>query len=159
MKPRFRHDCSGCQYLGTAHVPSPMSDGTSPNRWYDFYYCPKADGGSILASYASRDSAYASCMVCIIRDSYIGRDLYATACPALITGFFFAVAKGLIPRNVPKPKREACGYTSDSGAHLVYSEDCPYCNVLDPLEVWSPLRTLGFREQEPERIDIGKAFY
>jgi hypothetical protein len=48
-KPVFKHDCTGCQYLGTI---------TLDGKTFDMYYC--AGEPTIIARFSNEDSEYAS---------------------------------------------------------------------------------------------------
>lgn len=48
---RYIHDCDDCIGLGKFSLG---------NRRFDLYFCPRCDGGSVLARYGDRGSDYAS---------------------------------------------------------------------------------------------------
>jgi len=53
MKPRFQHDCDKCIFLGHFNE-------------HDVYFCPKSNGGSLLARYGDDGPDYASSPVCCL---------------------------------------------------------------------------------------------
>lgn len=102
MKPHYQHDCDQCVWLGSITFPAPLSTGQAPLTNADLYYCERCDGGTVIARFSSKGSNYASCPVNIIEQSYLPRlavhNQMSTACPALIVGYLFGIAKKLITK-------------------------------------------------------------
>lgn len=102
-KPRYKHDCDACKWVGSIDYPAPHSDNTAPIRHADLYVCLQSIGGpSCIARFSSEGSDYASMAESLIRSAYLPRlasddlPLMSTSGPALIASYFFAKAKGLI---------------------------------------------------------------
>lgn len=106
-KPRYKHDCDKCVWLGSICYPAPLLDDTCPMRYADLYVCMTSIGGpSIIARNSSFGPGYSSMPASIIRDYFIkpltcvpavGVKLAMSTCePALITAYIFAKAKGLV---------------------------------------------------------------
>ena len=53
MAARFQHDCDSCVYLTSYQV-----EGEEQAR--DFYFCPRCDGGSLIARYGNEGPEYSS---------------------------------------------------------------------------------------------------
>lgn len=51
MTPKFKHDCDGCIFLSWVPIGP---------EGHDLYFCPKCDGGSIIARYGDEGSQYSS---------------------------------------------------------------------------------------------------
>lgn len=109
MKPRYQHDCSRCQYLGTIHYPAPQYTEAKGDytvmRWADLYYCGNCEsdcGGTVIARFSSRGSNYASCPISIIHRSIAANkiDGWSTSGPALATAVLFAEVQKLIPATL-----------------------------------------------------------
>jgi hypothetical protein len=54
-RKRYIHDCPDCEYLGSYDRPL--------YEPHDLYYCPMADGGTILARYGDDGPEYTSFML------------------------------------------------------------------------------------------------
>jgi hypothetical protein len=76
MKPRYKHDCDSCTWLGTITYPAPLSDDSAPMRNADLYCCVKCIGGpSLIARYSSDGPDYASLSATFGGcDMYVGDD-------------------------------------------------------------------------------------
>lgn len=59
--PTFTHDCAACQFLGK--YKRSEWDDRAPD---DLYYCPKTDGGTVLARYGDDGPEYTSCPIPIL---------------------------------------------------------------------------------------------
>lgn len=102
LRARYEHDCSRCALVGTVLFPAPHRlEGRS---WTepcaaDLYCCGSEGDGemgpSILARTSSKPSDYASAPASIIRDNYMKAE-QSTMGPALVAGYWFAVAAGLV---------------------------------------------------------------
>lgn len=80
--PRYTHDCDACEPLGE-HLE------------YDLYYCPRCDGGTIIARYGNDGPEYASTMLSIFDvhiDFYTANPDY-TAGQALLKAYDLHKAK------------------------------------------------------------------
>ena len=97
---KFQHNCEVCEYLGTITYPAPhRKDGKdyTEQKSADLYCCAgEIMGASIIARHGSNGSDYASCPASIIRTNYLKMNEFSTCGPALIAGYYFACAKGLI---------------------------------------------------------------
>jgi len=58
MKPKFKHDCDRCVFLG-GFTRSASSIKGNPQR-VDLYYCPDAVGGTVLSRESDEPSNYTS---------------------------------------------------------------------------------------------------
>lgn len=102
MKHLFTHDCDRCVLVGSITYPAPMWNGqvkTQSMRRADLYCCPEqALGADIIARFSDEGSDYSSMPASMIRDHFLslGNKEYATSTPALIAGYVFAKAKGLV---------------------------------------------------------------
>ena len=102
MKPKYKHDCDGCIWLGSITYPGPLTTGEAPLRNADLYFCKEAEafmGGTVIARHSSEGSNYSSFPVDLIVRDFINKKSheYSTSLPALITAYHFARAKKLIP--------------------------------------------------------------
>jgi hypothetical protein len=68
--PRYTHDCDACEYLGE-HLE------------YDLYYCPRCDGGTVLARYGNDGPDYASTMVSLLTKEHVA---FYNANPSFLAG-------------------------------------------------------------------------
>lgn len=107
MKPRYQHDCSDCQWLGSIDYPAPhhtkgRGDYTVMKH-ADLYFCLQCAmsiGGTVIARFSSRGSNYASMPVFLVQNSIMQKiEFYdwSTEMPALKTAVMFAKVKKLIP--------------------------------------------------------------
>lgn len=99
MLPKYKHDCDQCHFVGNISYPGPLSDGSAPLTNADLYYCERAEsdmGGSVIARHSSDGPDYASAPVSIIKSHYLTMEQFSTSGPALIAGYYFTKAKGLI---------------------------------------------------------------
>lgn len=107
MKPRYKHDCSSCEYLGSIDYPAPHY--TEPKGHYfllkhaDLYYCSRCDGGTVIARFSSEPSYYASSPIQYVENGN-SRDVqgergWSTSGPALATALLFARVRKLIPNE------------------------------------------------------------
>jgi len=97
-KPKYKHDCEDCVWLGTTTYPAPLSDGTAPMRNADLYCC-KGDalGTTIIARYSSVGSEYSSMPASLIKTHmHTWIEESSTGMPALISAYVYAKAKGLV---------------------------------------------------------------
>jgi hypothetical protein len=101
-KPRYKHDCDQCQYLGTIYYPAPhyrpdasgaYNDCFFVMKHADLYFCAGCEEGTCITRFSSRGSDYASRPVWLSVPNQSG---YSTAGPALETARLFATVKGLI---------------------------------------------------------------
>lgn len=63
-EPRYRHECSGCVFLGPYVY---KRDDADEGLIVDLYCCPQCDGGSVVARWSDEDYKYASSMVALVR--------------------------------------------------------------------------------------------
>lgn len=63
MRKRWTHDCDDCEFLG---------DYQHDDEDYDLYYCPKSDGGTILARYDDEGSSYTSLSIELMMHAGLG---------------------------------------------------------------------------------------
>lgn len=109
-KPRFKHDCESCVFLGHIYYPAPhykpdengeYKDLYTVFKHADLYYCAQSDssmGGTVLARFSSEGSDYASTPIKLLlqvhqESAHAGM---STAGPAIIAAYWFARGKGLV---------------------------------------------------------------
>jgi len=56
-KPRYRHDCDTCQFLGRYEYG---------RVWYDLYFCPRPSSGTVVARYKSNGLDYMSLEITVL---------------------------------------------------------------------------------------------
>ena len=102
-KPKYKHDCERCVWLGTITYPAPLSNETTRMTNADLYCCKESIGGpSIIARFSSDGAAYASLAASIIEQYYMPKlgnntmGQMSTCGPALISAYVYAKAKGLV---------------------------------------------------------------
>lgn len=84
-KPRYRHNCDGCIFLGRY-------------RKRDLYYCPKSEpdvGGSFLARFGNEPDAFGSMARDVLEDAMKHSPTIWDDGHALVTALRVAKARGL----------------------------------------------------------------
>ena len=99
MKPKYKHDCDRCQWLGSITYPAPLLTGEAPLRNADLYYCANAEsfmGGTLIARHSSQGSNYSSMPVKLLVGMLNEKsDDFSTSSPALMSAYYFAKAMKL----------------------------------------------------------------
>ena len=104
-KPKYKHDCDDCVWLGTTTYPAPLLNGTAPMRNADLYYCKQSGNfamgnaldATIIARYSSEGCEYSSMPASMMKthmQEFLGQ--LSTGMPALISAYVYAKAKGLV---------------------------------------------------------------
>ena len=65
MIPRHDHDCLDCRFLGA--LDGPDAYRMNEPAEFDLYFCPRCDGGSVIARRSSEGSDYISTAIGILR--------------------------------------------------------------------------------------------
>jgi hypothetical protein len=68
--PKYEHDCDSCLYLGTECFD---------NQFFDMYFCPRCDEGSLIARYSSDGPSYTSYPLFVWEPRRLGKITYLTA--------------------------------------------------------------------------------
>lgn len=98
--PYFKHDCSGCEFLGNFGYHAPLSTGETTPMNVDLYVCRGGPssilGGTIVARHANEGPEYASMPMDIIKmmiPEIEKTGKHSTYSPALIEGYKRAQSK------------------------------------------------------------------
>jgi hypothetical protein len=103
MKPRFKHDCDRCIFLGAMEIiPLPIESGhlyRKRTKSVEVYFCPGGRGrerteGSVLLRYCSKPSGYASTCV------FAGKALGYETNPDTAKAFDLAINAGLVDTKI-----------------------------------------------------------
>lgn len=64
LRPRHRHDCDDCEFLGVADGTNPGGDDSDD---FDLWFCARCDEGSLIARYGNDGPNYISSPISILR--------------------------------------------------------------------------------------------
>lgn len=89
--PKYEHDCTSCEYLGSYTYDAPLVQGTE-RLTADLWCCPTCVGGpSLIARYGSNGPEYASAPISIVERHFLPRsksgERMSTMGPAIVEAY------------------------------------------------------------------------